>query len=491
MALSNLQIPPGVYANGQPYEVGQQGRWRRANLIRWQNGLMMPVGGWLRLTNTTVTGTCRSLHAWLSNIKQRYLGVGTHTNLYVYFGNALTDITPTDYTAGRDTAILGAGYGYSTYGTGAYGTVRDSTNNILDVSTWSLDNWGENLVALASHEGIVYEWAPGDTETTAVSNAPTGGTAVYVTPERHLVVLRNKEVIWSDRENSTTWTPAATNQAGSFTLSTSGRLLQALRVRGQTLLLTSNDAHTMRFIGSPLVFGFQTAGQACGAFSAHAGVATDSLAAWMGPNGFHVFDGVVRPLPSDVHDYVYSDLNAAQASKITAGRNDEFGEIWWFYPSGASLENDRYVVWNYREGHWSIGDLSRTAWESAGVFEVPIAATPAGLLLQHETGWTANGTPLTTQRWAESGAVSIAEGEMTAVVRQMIPDERTLGQTRVKFKTQFYPSGPTIEYGPYSLSARTDLRFNSRQIEVRIEGVADDDWRIGLPRFDLIEGGRR
>ena len=491
MPLTNLDIPPGVLANGQPYEVGQQGRWRSANLVRWQNGLMLPVGGWFRLTDATFQGACRGLHAWLSNLRQRYLAVGTHTHLYVFFGSALTDITPAGYAAGRDTAILGAGYGYATYGTGLYGTIRDSSSNVIDATVWSMDNWGENLVAIASHEGTVYEWAPGDAVATPVTNAPAGGSAVFVTPERHLVVLRNKEVLWSDRENNTQWTPAATNQAGSFELSTPGRILTALRVRGQTLILTTQDAHTMQFLGAPLVFGFRMAGQSCGAFGQNAAVATDSIAAWMGPSGFHLFDGTVRPLPSDVHDHVFSDINAAQGSKIVAARNDRFGEIWWFYPSANSLEVDRYVIWNYRESHWSMGTLPRTAWVPAGVFDAPIAATAGGQLLQHETGWTASGDPLTNQRWAESGAVSIGAGESTAVVRQMVPDERSLGQTRVRFKTRFFPSGPLVEYGPYPLSARTDLRFNARQVEVRIEGVADADWRIGLPRFDILEGGRR
>ena len=491
MALTNLDIPPGVLANGQPYEVGQQGRWRRANLVRFQQGLLAPVGGWFRLTEETFEGSCRSLHAWLSNTRQRYLAVGTHTHLYVFFGSALEDITPEGYLEGRDTAIFGAGYGYGTYGTGAYGTVRESASNVLDATVWSMDNWGENLVAIASHEGKVYEWEPGDPQASIITQAPEGGSALFVTPERHLVVFRNKEVIWSDRENNTVWAPSSTNLAGSFILTTPGRILSAHRVRGQTLILTTQDAHTMQFVGSPLVYGFRLAGQSCGAFGAQAAVASDSIAAWMGPGGFHLFDGTVRPLPSDVHDYVFSDINAAQGSKVVAALNGEFGEIWWFYPSAGSLENDRYVIWNYRENHWSMGTLPRTAWSPSGVFGSPIAATPSGELMQHETGWNANGEPLTTQRWVESGAVSIATGEHTAVVRQMVPDERTLGQTRVRFRTRFFPSGPLIEYGPYTLSARTDLRFNARQAEVRIEGVADANWRIGLPRLDVIEGGRR
>jgi hypothetical protein len=247
----------------------------------------------------------------------------------------------------------------------------------------------------------------------------------------------------------------------------------------------------MQFIGSPLVYSFQVAGQGGGVFGPKAAVATDSIATWMGPGGFYYYDGTVRSLPSDVQDYVFSDINLDQGAKIHAALLEEFNEVWWFYPSASSDEIDRYVIWNYQENHWAIGNLERTAWMSAGVYRKPLAMDASASLYQHETGWTADGSPLTVQRYAESGAISIETGDRVATVRQMVPDERTSGQTRVTFKTRFFPNGSELVYGPYTLSELTDMRFQSRQIAVKVEGAADADWRIGMPRFDLVPGGRR
>ena len=488
-----LDIPPGVFANGQAFEVGQAGRWYRSNLVRWQDGLLKPIGGWVGLgTTPALSGVARSMLAWRNNSNQRELAISTHTHLYVRGDSeTVVDITPLYYLEGRVDSIYGAGYGFGPYGAEEYGTVRTSVSNILDATVWSLDTWGENLIAVANHEGIIYDWSPGDAAAVQVSNAPTGVYSAFVTAERHLVALSGRTVSWSDREDNTDWTPVATNQAGDFNLQTRGQLRCGLRVRGSSLLLTTQDAHTMTFLGSPLVFSFQVAGQGCGVYGPKAAVASDSIAAWMGPGGFYYFDGTVRSLPSDVHDYVYSDINNDQGAKIHAALLEEFSEIWWFYPSANSSEIDRYVIWNYQEGHWAIGELERTAWASAGVYRKPIAIDADASLYQHETGWTADGVALNGTRYAESGAVSIETGDQVATVRQMVPDERTSGQTRVSFKTRLFPNGAETVYGPYTLSELTDMRFQSRQVSVKIEGVADADWRIGLPRFDIVPGGRR
>ena len=211
----------------------------------------------------------------------------------------------------------------------------------------------------------------------------------------------------------------------------------------------------------------------------------------MGVGGFFIYDGVLRELPSEVYDYVYSDINLDQRSKFHAGLNSDFSEAWWFYCSAASNEIDRYVIWNYGEQNWSVGELPRTSWAPIGVFNKPLLVGVDGHLYEHETGWTANGTAIGAGRYIESGALSIAEGDRVMVVLKMLPDERTLGDTRVTFKTRFAPNDAETAFGPYPLSAFTDLRFQARQVSLRVEGVADDDWRIGLPRFDVVEGGRR
>jgi hypothetical protein len=496
--LINLDIPPGLSANGSSYTVGQRGRWWRGNLIRFQAGLLAPVGGWRRVSASPLAGVARGMHAWRDNLLRRRLAIGTTQALYIYSDTgAIATITPSGYIPGRVDGVYADGFGYGPYGASTYGTPRVSSASRLLVaaSTWSLDNWGENLVACANHDGKIYEWTPGTAAALVVTNAPTNNLALTVTPERHLVALgaagNPRLVQWSDRENNTLWAPASTNLAGSLELQTQGVIQCALKVRGETLVLTDQDAHSMRFVGSPLVYGFERVGSACGTLGQKAAIAADGWAAWMGTGGFFVYDGVIRELPSDVYDYVFSDINLDQRSKVHAGLNGDFSEVWWFYCSKNATEIDRYVIWNYVEQNWSVGELSRTSWAPIGVFNKPQLVGVDGHLYEHETGWTANGTAIGSARYVESGALSIAEGDRTMTVLKMLPDERTLGDTRVRFKTRLAPNDSERTYGPYPLSAFTDLRFQARQVSLRVEGVADADWRIGLPRFDVTEGGRR
>lgn len=496
MALLPLKVPSGVVRNGTQYQVG--GRWYDANLVRWNNGVMLPVGGWQKLNSTNAfSGVCRGLFTWKDNSVNRYLAVGTNSKLYVWneTGN-LVNITPTSFLAGRVDSIYGQGFGSGDFGTQVYGVARTGGGNVADAATWSFDSWGQNLIACAPHDGKLYEWSlnPAN-KAVAITNAPTDNLGVIVTPERYLVALgaggTPRKVQWSDQEDNTTWTATATNTAGDFELQTSGVIQTAKRVRGQILILTDTDAHTMNYLGPPFVYGFEKVGSFCGAAGPNAAVAIDTFAVWMGNDNFHIFDGIVQTLPSDVRDYVFGDFNRVQSAKVYAGVNAKFSEVWWFYPSANSTENDRYVVWNYMEKHWAIGTLPRTAYMSGDLFKFPFAAAPDGYVYEHENGWTAAGASLVEQRYAESGSVEIGNGDNIVVARQLIPDERTQGQTRVKFKTRYTPNGTEATLGPYSLTNYTDVRFTGRQVAMRIEGAADADWRVGTLRLDAVPGGKR
>jgi hypothetical protein len=192
-----------------------------------------------------------------------------------------------------------------------------------------------------------------------------------------------------------------------------------------------------------------------------------------------------------VQDYVFSDLNKVQSAKIYAGANTAFGEVWWFYPSANSTENDRYVIYNYREGHWSKGQLSRTAWTGSGVFEYPLATGANGYLYDHEFGWTADGSPLLATRYALAGPTEIGNGDQIIHADQLLPDEKTQGQTTITFKTRFTPEGTEQTFGPYSLTPYTDVRFTGRQVSLQVNGNADADWRVGVIRVDGKPGGKR
>ena len=493
MSLYPIKLPPGVYRNGTEYQ--SQGRWYDANLVRWFEGTMRPVGGWVKESLIQIDGVCRGLFAWKSNDYVRRAIVGTNTKLYAYAGGSYQDITPSGFIEGRVDSVYQLGYGISAYGTGDYGVERPGLGLVLECATWSADNFGEYPVACAPHDGHIYYWDLAASQATTVTDAPTDCRGVVVTPERFLTALgaggNPRKVQWADQESLTDWTPSATNQAGDFELATSGTIMTSRRMRGQTLIWTDTDIHAMNYIGTPYVYSFERVGAFCGAAGPNSVAALDSSAYWMGTNGFFMYDGVVKPIPCDVQDYVFSDINKVQAAKIYAGANTSFGEIWWFYPSGESTENDRYVVYNYREGHWTIGDLARTAWTGSGVFEFPLATSPDGYLYDHESGWTADGAPLTSTRFATSGPVEIGNGDNVIVAQQLLPDEKTQGQATISFITKFTPQGTPVTYGPYTLTPYTPVRFTGRQIEMTVNGASDADWRVGIIRVDGVPGGRR
>jgi hypothetical protein len=488
-----LKLPPGIYRNGTEYQAA--GRWYDANLVRWYENTLRPMGGWRKRASGQMSGLCRGFITWRDNSANRWIAAGTHTKLYAMNeAGTLKEITPTSFTAGIADSLSKTGYGYSTYGTLAYGTARPDTGLITPATTWSMDTWGEYLIACSNADGKIYEWQLGFTTPTlaaAITNAPTGNKAVLVTAERILFALgaggNPRKVQWCDQENNTLWTPAGDNQAGDYELATPGTLLAGKRVKGVNLLFTDVDVHTAQYVGAPFVYGFEKAGSGCGLISAQAVAAIDTAAIWMSKSGFWIYDGYVKPLPSDVSDYVFGNINFNQASKVYAVHNSKFGEIWWYYPSSGSNENDSYVTYNYRENHWNIGTLARTAGTDAGVFANPLAVSTDGFIYEHEVGFAYDSASL----YAESGPVQLGNGDNIMSVRQVIPDEQTLGEAVVSFKTRNYPTGTQSTFGPYTAANPTDVRFAARQVNMKVTGNTLADWRIGVMRLDAIPSGKR
>lgn len=487
-----LDLPPGQYQNGT--EFSGRGRWRGGNLIRWHEGALRPVGGWTQRGSVDVAGVVRSAIAWEANNGDRLLAFAAHDALWTMDSDSnVTDITPAGLTGGRVDATGFTGYGGGLYGAGAYGTPRPDTGDALKATVWTLDTWGQNLVACSPDDGKLWEWTLNTASNAAqITNAPTGNLACMVTEDRFLFALGAggdpRKVQWSDQGDNTTWTPSATNQAGDQILQTFGTIQCGLRTRGQTLILTDQDAHVANYLGQPFVYGFERVGTSCGVVSRAAAVSIDQGAIWMGRRAFYAFrGGAVEDLPCEVADYVFSDFNDTQRSKVSAVVNSQWREIWWFYPSAGSIECDRYVAYDYGENIWMTGTIDRTAGVDRTLFASPMWFASDGVLYSHETGNAYGGT----LPYAETGPVSLGDGERVMKARYLYPDENTLGSVTATFKTRFYPTETAVSYGPYTLSEPTGVRFAGRQVKLRVTGAAETDWRVGTMRLDVTPGGRR
>lgn len=493
MGLTPLKIPPGIFRNGTNYQ--SLGRWYDGNLMRWYSNTLRPFGGWVRLSDTNLGGSGRGLLTWRPSSFARNAAVGTPNKLQVWDDDDIYDITPAGFPAGVESTFYGVGYGFGPYGSGPYGTSTGS--GATEATTWALDTWGDYLVAVASHDRVLYEWQ-NDTgvDAVAVANAPSMLT-MFVTEERILIAVGAdgdlRKVQWCDQEDNTQWTPAANNQAGDLPVQTAGTLVRGAVVTGANLLWTTVGVHKMSYLGPPYVYSIERVSDNCGLAAPLALQVFEGGAVWLGQKNFFRYSGgSVGIIPCDIHDYVFGDINFDQSAKFSSGYIAAFGEVLFFYCSAGSTTIDRCVSYNEREGHWNIvGDMPRGCWADVGAFRFPLAVGEDGILYQQETGWTADGDPILTDRFALSGPVQFGAGDRIMEGVQLIPDEKTGGSAQIRFAQKFTPEGPVYDRGPYPTAEYTDIRITGRQVAMKVESTVDDDFRIGDIRLEATPGGMR
>jgi hypothetical protein len=492
-----LTIPPGMYRNGTQYQTA--GRWYSGQLVRFFEQTIRPFGGWLQKVATVASGPGRGLLTWKPFGYARAAIFGTTTKLYVYDDDVLLDVTPLGLPPGVEDSYVGWGYGLGEFGADSYGVAEGAP--ATTATTWSCDLWGDHALACPSHSGTVYEYANDGQRAQPVANCPTG-IGIFVTEQRNLVILgangNPRLLMWSDFENNTDFTPTPANGAGDWRFQTDGILVAGRRVPGGAALIwTSTDLHQMRFIGGTLVFQFTRVEGQCGIASPLSVQIINGQAIWMGRNGFFLWDGArVSQLPCEIHDYVFGDINWVQAAKFHTGQVSAFNEVLFFYCSSSSNEIDRCVSYNHREGHWTIVDgtgmMARSAWADAGAFSAPLAVGTDGRLYQHETGWTANGTPIREQRYLQSGPIEIGTGETIIEASQLIPDGQTFGNMQLRFQQQFTPGGAVTTRGPYPVTRPyVDVRLTARQLAMTLESLEDEDFRFGIQRLEAETRGKR
>ena len=438
---------------------------------------------------------------------------------------------------GLDTSVPGTGWGASTWGRGTWDSAADLTDISLILRLWSHDNFGEDLL-LNVREGNIYYW---DTSANAATNAravalsaitsadgyaPTMAKQVMVSDrDRHIIAfgcdpqndLGTQDPLmirFSHQESATTWESTATNTAGSLRLGSGSEIICAVETRQQVLVFTDVSLHSMQFLGPPFTFGINQISKNITIMSPLVAKASDDVVFWMGKEDFYVYDGRVQKLPCTVRSYVFNDFNLQQKEKAFAALNSSFSEVWWFYPSGDSSENDRYVLYNYQEQAWSIGTLARTAWLDRGINRYPLAAATDNYLYDQEKGLDdGSSTPAgAITAYIESSQLDIGDGENYAFIRRLIPDitfdGSTAGAPSATFtlKARDFPGGnydtttnsavtqsvagsiSTVE--EYTTQVHVRLRGRSFALKVGTTGT-QTQWRLGSPRVEVRPDGRR
>ena len=429
---------------------------------------------------------------------------------------------------GETASAFGYGWGAGTWSTSTWNTPRSSSTVVVDARNWSLDNFGEDLIATVLNGKTFIKDISGaiDARATALSNAPTASRFSLVsTDTRHLMIFGTETTIgtptsqddllfrFSDREDATEYTPVATNEAGSLRISDGSRIVGAVKSSGQILVWTDTSLHGIQFVGTPFTFGLRQLGANCGLIAQHASIEVNGRAYWMSDNSFYMYDGVVKKMPCSVQDYVFDDLSYTNRNDIACGINTAFNEIIWYYPSASATAIDRGVAYNYLENTWYTVNLGRTTWLGAYVYEQPIAteysasltanvSTILGLtagasyIYEHESGNNqADGTAISA--FLTTGSVEIGDGNELMSVSKLVPDFDNLANTMTATLTleQYPQSSDTVSTSGTisSTTEKIDVRGRGRAVKIKYETntVNDTAWRLGSTKLQLRPDGRR
>lgn len=423
---------------------------------------------------------------------------------------------------GQLNPIQGLGYGAGVYNAGASTTgVRAwnkpaTASNITFLATqWSLDNFGEDLLAVRRGSNLLHWDADASTapvRTSIVGTAPSQINSIVVSPnDRHVIAFGTEEygtstfnpllIRWSDQEDYTNWIPSVSSTSGELQLIDGTQIQGGIRSRNAIHVWTDKAMYALQFVGPPFIFNLTQLGSNCGLIGPHAAINVDGASFWMSDNNFFIFDGRIRKLNCTVRRYLYDDFNMTNKDKVFAGVNSEFHEIIWLYPTANSSEPNAYVIYNFMEDTWYYGTSFYTTFNNSDVFLNTIAtgrvsATADTYIWDNEPTSVFTGDGQALSSFLESADFDIQDGDQIMFMNKIVPDY-TINQGSIRFSinTKMYPAGGAIEKGPYTINNATqkiDFRARGRQVNIRVS-TADPgtSWKWGSVRLGFQPDGKR
>lgn len=453
-------------------------------------------------------------------------------NVFTITANTTASSTTSGSMNGGDCEIIyyiaigpvatAAGYGLGTYGSGGYGTgvaTSAQTGTPITATDWTLDNWGQTLLACPDGGGI-YAWTPntGYQNAQLVYGAPIYNTGAFVSMQTQMLICYGSTsskdigvdqdpllVSWSAQGDYSDFTVSTTSQSGSRRLPQGSKIVGGMSVPQQELLWTDLDLWSMNYLGSLTagVWGFSKIGSNCGLIGKHAVTRQGSQIYWMSASNFWVTgSGQPQVIPCTVWDQVFQDLNTTYQHKCWAWSNTPFTEIWWFYPRSSTnaTEPDAYVKFNVKEGCWDYGPLARSAGIDQSLLGMPIAGTPTGLIYEHETSNDADGQPINP--YFVTGLYELSETQDISFLDWVLPDMKfetadgssSSASIQITFTSYYYTGGDPETHGPYTFTSTTKYlnpRIRGRLISIRIESNdVGSWWRVGAIRLRIARDGR-
>ncbi len=526
-------VGPAQQLPGFGYGLGQYGGTVSGEAITTLNGSIDAITTTIVLTDASQFPSSGTSYVQIGSEEISYTGKSGNTLTGVTRG--VRNTTAASHTSGDSVTNSSD---YIAWGEAASGDF------VVDPGLWSIDNFGDNVIALI-HNSSCFEWNSNalnevQNRATVIAGAPTASREMLVsTPDRHLVFFGTETTIgnsttqddmfirFSNQEDINTYAPTAVNTAGTQRLSDGSRIVGAVRGRNAIYVWTDTALFTMRFVGAPFTFAFEQVGTNCGLIGESAAIEVDGAAYWMSDNGFFRYAGNLESMVCLVEDYVFDDLNTTANQLITAGLNNLFGEITWFYCTAGSTIVNRCVTYNYSESSpqrpvWTTGSLARTTWVDSAVFGKPhgtaydstgtsydvIGNTDGSTVYyQHETGTDQVRAGATTAVASniQSGDFDISaqeglagSGEYMMKIRRFIPDFLSqTGNTQITLNLRDYPnqSQASSALGPFTISSSTtkvDTRARARLVALKVANTStSQDWKLGGFRLDIQPDGRR
>ena len=509
-----LEIPPGVMA--MPTKKMRSSAWAEVNMVRWVETQMAPVGGQSKY-NFTFASRCKAIHSWYDLQNNYYTAYLCEQHLYVMLAGALTDITPTGGLTPPIVPTIG-GYGDGPYGVDTYGTPRSSGPTLIPIDqlpgVYSVDNFGQVLLAMASPDGRLLKWDPlgggtgiPDAKATVVTAAPRGRSFV-VTPERFVMIFGQnsdgtvdggsaRRFGWCDQENFNSWNFSdITSQAGFLDIEPASPIVTALSTRNGVLFWTAKKAYVSKFIGIPYVYNYTELADNCTPWSCESMVTTSSQAIWMSKQGLFVYDGTsILPVACMVRPWIDDDIDPLTVrEQACAVHVADFNEFWWFFPQLGQPYNTRAMIFNYKEGWFSQAQMSRSAGITASYVAQTIMADGT-VAFQHELGNVYNNAALP---FAETFDLNLTSGSRLITVKQMLPDiEGDI--TNVQY-ILFYRNSRSLGAGELQTPPNNvrsdgyvDFRTTGRDIRLRfqLQGPAVNPVTVGQHLVDGVPRGDR
>lgn len=506
------------------------------------------------LTISGVSGAVGGIPASELNANHKIVSVVTNFSFTIEVATAATStvsggggtaITLSfEINTGNQITVYGYGWGIGPWGRNSWGLGADQPI-VSFQRDWWFDNFDNDLV-MNIRNGAGYWWQRGTTTdpqtalaTRAISlsayasAATPPGDPTYVPTQimqllvsqqdKHLIafgcdfgsVLPNSFdpllIRWADQDTPQDWTPTVTNTAGFLRVSRGSRIVRALPTRQEILVWTDSHLYTLQFLGTTDVFGLQEYADNISIMSPRAMATAANITYWMGQDKFYAYTGRVETLPCTLRNHVFNNFNLNQADQVVCGTNEQWNEVWWFYPTADSDYNNAYVVYNHLERIWYYGTIDRTAWLDTAVRYYPQGAntpggTSVGSIYEHENGINDDTLPMTS--YIQSSDFDLDDGDQFMLTRRILPDisfatsTATAAEVTLTVRPRNFPGAP-VSIDPAdaqrvitsSVNQYTDqvfVRARARQMAIKISssqlGV---QWQLGAPRLDARPDGRR